>query len=237
MEEKFKLGSLDIYVNDNHRFGTDAILLADFAAPFPNMTVCDLCTGCGIIPLYFCRKKPPKRIFGVELQKSAFELFRRSVKENSLEDRVIPVQADLCDIDSLKAHMASGTMDMVTVNPPYYKTNSGKERLSEEQRIARHEIACNLEQVIRAADFLLKYGGMVKLCHLPQRLPEIFCLMREYKIQPKKLTLVCNKEGEKPWLALVSGKKGGKSGLDIEPCLVMRNGNGEFREEILMMYE
>lgn len=237
MEEKFKLGDLDIYVNENHRFGTDAILLADFAEPCPNMTVCDLCTGCGIIPLYFCRKKPPKKVFGVELQESAFELFRRSVRENSLEDRVIPIKSDLCDIDSLKTHMVSGSVDMVTVNPPYYKTNSGKERLSEEQRIARHEIACNLEQVIRAADFLLKYGGTVKLCHLPERLPEIFYLMQKYKIQPKKLTLVCNKQGEKPWLALVSGKKGGKPGLDIEPCLVMRNENGEFRKEILKMYE
>lgn len=237
MEEKFKLGELDIYVNENHRFGTDAILLADFAAPYSNMTVCDLCTGCGIIPLYFCRKRPPQRVFGVELQENAVELFRRSVRENSLEDSVIPIQADLCDIESLKAHMASGSVDMVTVNPPYYKANSGRERLSEEQRIARHEIACNLEQVIRAADFLLKYGGTVKLCHLPERLPEIFYFMREFKIQPKKLTLVCNKQGEKPWLVLVSGKKGGKPGLDIEPCLVMRNEEGELTDEILKMYE
>lgn len=236
MEEKFKLGDLDIFVNENHRFGTDAILLADFARPYPNMTVCDLCTGCGIIPLYFCRRNPPKKIYGVELQESAYELFKRSVKENSLEERVIPVKADLCDLAALGEHIAGGSVDEVTANPPYYKANSGKERLSEEQRIARHEIACNLEQVIKAADFLLKYGGTFKLCHLPERLPEIFSLMQKYTIQPKKLTLVCNKQGDKPWLALVSGKKGGKAGLEVERCLVMREENGEMTEQVLAMY-
>lgn len=237
MEEKFKLGNIDIYVNENHRFGTDAILLADFAAVRPNMTVCDLCTGCGIIPLYFCKSKAPKKIYGVELQKSAFELFKRSVEENSLGGTVEPVLADLTDLKTLGEHITQGSADVVTVNPPYYKTNSGKERLSEEQRIARHEIACNLEQVIMASDFLLKYGGTVKMCHLPERLPEIFYLMIKYGIQPKKLTLVCNKQGEKPWLALVSGKKGGKAGIDVGKCLIMRNNDGDFTEDILKMYK
>lgn len=237
MKEKFKLGSIDIYVDENHRFGTDAILLGDFASPRSDMTVCDLCSGCGIIPLYFCKKKPPKKIYGVEIQKSAAELFACSVRENGLEERVFPINEDLTDLEALRAYIPQGSVDVVTANPPYYKANSGKERLSREQRIARHEIACNLEQVIKAADFLLKYGGTVKLCHLPERLPEIFYFMQKYKIQPKKLTLVCNKREEKPWLALVSGKKGGKPGLDVVPCLVMRTESGDFTEEILKMYQ
>ena len=102
MEEKFQLGSVDIYVNENHRFGTDAVLLADFASPFPSETVCDLCTGCGIIPLFFCRSKPPKKVYGVELQREAVELFGKSVRENGLEDILLPVEADLTDTKALK---------------------------------------------------------------------------------------------------------------------------------------
>ena len=146
MEEKFKLDTIDIYVNENHRFGTDAVLLADFASPYPSETVCDLCTGCGIIPLFFCKNKPPKKIYGVELQKEAVELFKRSVKENGLENMVYPIQADLTDTKALLKHIPMGSLDTVTVNPPYYKENSGKTKLTEAQRIARHEIACNYKR-------------------------------------------------------------------------------------------
>ena len=238
MDEKFKLSNnIDIYVSEDHRFGTDAVLLADFAAPSPNMTVCDLCTGCGIIPLYFCKSKIPKKIYGVELQKEASELFQRSIRENGLEDRVVSLNADLTGLDDLEKLIPRNTLDMVTVNPPYYKENSGKERLSEAQRIARHEIACSLEQVIGAADFLLKFGGTLKMCHLPERLGEIFYLMIKYGIQPKKLTLVSDKIGEKPWLALVSGKKGAKAGLEVTEPLVMREENGEYTEKVRRIYE
>ena len=238
MDEKFRLSNnINIYVNENHRFGTDAVLLADFAAPSPTMTVCDLCTGCGIIPLYFCKYKIPKKIYGVELQKEASELFERSIRENGLEDRVVSLNADLTDLEKLGEIIPQNTLDMVTVNPPYYKENSGKERLSEAQRIARHEIACSLEQVIGAADYLLKFGGTLKMCHLPERLGEIFYLMIKCGIQPKKLTLVSNKTGEKPWLALVSGKKGAKAGLEVTEPLVMREENGEYTEKVRRIYE
>ncbi len=223
MEEKFRLGSVDIYVNENHRFGTDAVLLADFASPFPSETVCDLCTGCGIIPLFFCRSKPPKKVYGVELQREAAELFGKSVRENGLEDVLFPIEVDLTDTKALLEHIPRGSADMVTVNPPYYKENSGKTRLTEAQRIARHEIACDLEQVIEASDLLLKYGGSLKMCHLPER-------------TAKKLTVVCNKAGEKPWLALISGKKGGKVGLDIDKPLIMREENGNYTKRLLEIY-
>ena len=165
------------------------------------------------------------------------ELFRKSVTENHLEDTIIPVQADLCDVEALTGLVPREKMDMVTVNPPYFRENSGKERLSEAQRIARHEIACDLERVVGAADVLLKYGGALKMCHLPERLAEVFYLMQKRKIEPKRLTLVYNKAGEKPWLALIEGKKGGKTGLVIEKPLVMRQDNGEYTAELLKIYE
>ena len=238
MDEKFSLGKITINVNDDHRFGTDAFLLADFASPLPTHTVCDLCSGCGVIPLFFCRgEKQPQRIYAVELQKEAVELLERSVCENGLQGRIIPIQADLCDRELLTQLVPREKMDMVTVNPPYYRENSGKERLSEAQRLARHEIACDLEQVIAAAEALLKYGGVLKMCHLPQRLAEVFYLMQKRKIEPKRLTLVYNKAGEKPWLALVEGKKGGRTGLVVEKPLVMRDSDGEYTEELRKIYE
>ena len=226
MQEKFLLDNITINVSDDHRFGTDAFLLAAFAAPLEKDRVCDLCTGCGIIPLIFCKKRPPREIYGVELQQEAVELFRLSVSENHLEQRVFPILGDLRG----ELPLEKGSMDMVTVNPPYFKANSGAGRLSEAQRLARHEIGCNLEDVIKAASSLLKYGGSLKICHIPERLTDLFCLMRTYGIEPKTLTLVQNRQDEAPWLALVGGKKGGKPGLKISKPLVMQDENGSTKD-------
>lgn len=211
--EKFDLNGTEIFVSDDHRFGTDAFLLAVFSDVKHNDTVCDLCSGCGIIPLILHNEYAPKKIYAVEIQHEAVELIKSSVAENSLED-IVPVRADLTS-DELFSHIPRESVSVVTVNPPYYKTNCGLERLSPAQAIARHELKCDLEGVVKAAAALLKFGGRLKICHIPERLTDLLCLMRKYGVEPKNVTLVSNKTGEKPWLALVSGKKGGKSGVEI----------------------
>ncbi len=226
-KEKFDLFGYDIYVSEDHRFGTDAVLLARFANPSPKDTVCDLCTGCGIIPMLFAAwGKPPAFTYGVEIQKEAFELFSDSVKDNGLTEKILPVKADLTKDDEL-LQVPREKMDMVTVNPPYFKVKAGLERLSPAQAMARHELLCDLEQVIRAASLLLKYGGSLKICHIPERLTDIMCLMRKYGIEPKVLQPAHNKATEKPYLVLLSGRKGGKSGLVIEKPVIVEDVNRE----------
>lgn len=232
--EFFMLDKIRINVSSDHRFGTDAFLLADFAKPSPRMNVCDLCTGCGIIPLIFCKHNPPKKIYAVDIQEEAIQLLEKSVAENNLTDRVIPILADLKELQEIPRE----TMDLVTVNPPYWRAGTGEERLSKAQAIARHELLCNIDDVISSAAKLLKYGGSLKLCQLPERIPDIIFSMRQHKIEPKVMTFVCNKEGDKPWLVLISGKKGGKSGLVVEKPLVMRSDNHTYTEErLLKAYE
>lgn len=226
-KEKFDLFGYDIYVSEDHRFGTDAVLLARFAKPSPKDTVCDLCTGCGIIPMLFAAwGKPPAFTYGVEIQKEAFELFSDSVRDNGLTEKILPVKADLTKDEEL-LQVPREKMDMVTVNPPYFKVKAGLERLSPAQAMARHELLCDLEQVIRAASLLLKYGGSLKICHIPERLTDIMCLMRKYGIEPKVLQPAHNKATEKPYLVLLSGRKGGKSGLVIEKPVIVEDVNRE----------
>ncbi len=215
--EVFDLFGHDIYVSRDHRFGTDALLLAEFSAPSPKDTVCDLCSGCGIIPmLFFAWGKPPAKAYAVEIQDEAVELMRMTVEKNSLSDRLVPVKADLTKDDELFA-VPRGKMELVTANPPYYKAGSGEERLSPAQANARHELLCDLEGVIRAASLLLKYGGYLKMCHLPERLADIICLMRKYGIEPKVMRFAHHKDtSTAPYLVLISGKKGGKPGMIVE---------------------
>ncbi len=225
--EKFDLFGLDITVSTDHRFGTDALLLAKFAKPSKKDILCDLCTGCGIIPMLFqAWGNPPKKSYAVDIQEEAIELLKMSVAENNLSEKIIPVLADLTKKDQL-FQVSRESVDMVTVNPPYFKVNSGEERLSPAQAAARHELLCNLEQVIAAASMLLKYGGNLKICHIPERLTDLLCLMRQYGIEPKIIRFAHNKPDGKPYLVLVSGRKGGKSGVIVEEPMIVGDVNRE----------
>lgn len=222
--EVFDLFGHDIYVSGDHRFGTDAILLAEFSKPSSKDNVCDLCSGCGIIPmLFFAWGKAPAKAYAVEIQDEAVSLMRMTADKNKLTERFIPVRADLTKDEELFA-VPRGKMELVTANPPYYRAGSGEERLSPAQANARHELLCDLEGVIRAASLLLKYGGYLKMCHLPERLADIFCLMRKYGIEPKVMQFAHHRDtSERPYLVLVSGKKGGKPGLIAEKAITVED--------------
>ena len=236
--EVFDLFGYDIYVSKDHRFGTDALLLARFSMPSPKSTVCDLCSGCGIIPMLFHSfGKAPAVCYAVEIQDEAVELMKMTVGKNSLTERIIPVKADLTKDNELFA-VPRGKMELVTVNPPYFKAGSGEERLSPAQAKARHELLCDLESVIRAASQLLKYGGVLKMCHIPERLADIVCLMRKYGIEPKIIQFAHHRDtSERPYLVLAAGKKGGRPGLVIEKPVTVENmdrelfGNTEYDKE------
>lgn len=168
----------------------------------------------------------PKMAYAVDIQAEAIALLRMSVEENELSGKIVPILADLTKKEELLT-IPRESVDMVTVNPPYFKADSGAERLSPAQAAARHEILCNLEQVIEAAAMLLKYGGSLKICHIPERLTDLLCLMRKYGIEPKVIRFAHNKPEGKPYLVLVSGRKGGKSGVIVEEPMVVGDVNKE----------
>lgn len=225
--ETFDLFGREIFVSGDHRFGTDALLLARFASPSKKDKVCDLCSGCGIIPMLFqAWGNSPDVTYAVEIQDEAVELMNMTAEKNSLHGKFIPIKADLTKDEELFA-VPREKMDIVTVNPPYFRVRSGMERLSPAQAAARHELLCNLEQVIRAASMLLKFGGSLKICHIPERLTDLICLMRKYGIEPKVMQFAHNKAAEKPYLVLMSGRKGGKAGLSVEKPVIVDEVNHE----------
>ena len=176
-------------------------------------------------------KKPPKEIYGIEIMPEAVELFDKSVAENNLSDRIKPVLCDLKDPQGVPREY----FDIVTVNPPYWKKGSGEERLSDVQAAARHEILCNIDDVMKTASSLLKFGGSLKLCQIPLRLADVICSMRSHGIEPKVMQNVVNRKGSKPWLVLISGKKGGKPGMELLPDFEVYGDNG-YSDEMNRIY-
>ncbi len=224
--------NMKIVVSKSHTFGTDAVLLANFAAVKRKDIACDLGTGCGIIPLIWC-KDETKSVTAVDIQKKAVSQLEKSIELNGLGSRLTPL---LCDLREIKGTLESGRFDLVTMNPPYKPVGTGIESLSEAERIARHEVTCTVSDAVSAAAYLLRYGGRFCMCHRPERLCDIIVEMRKGGIEVKKIRFVTEKSGKAPWLVLVEGKRGGKSGVTVEKNLVMKHDDGTNTDEFRSMF-
>lgn len=223
---------MKIVVSDSHTFGTDAILLASFASVKRKDVACDMGTGCGIIPLIWC-KGETKSVYAVDIQEKACNQLSESLSINGMDDRINVVNADLRD---LKGKLPYGTFDLVTMNPPYKPVGTGIESLSEADKIARHETMCTIDDAVSAAAKLLKFGGRFCMCHRPERLCDIIVSMRQGGIEVKRIRFVVEKEDKAPWLVLVEGKRGSKSHVTIEKQLVMKDKDGNNTEEYRSMF-
>lgn len=228
------LGSgIRVAVSKEHSFGTDAVLLADFASPKRNEKACDLGTGCGIIPMIWCRNGQAKEITAVELQEKGFLQTCESIRISSVEDKVRAVNHDLKDIKSVLGH---ASMDIVTMNPPYKAADAGIKSVAKAELIARHEVECNLDDICSTAAYLLNFGGRLCMCNRPERLSDTIVAMKNNGIEPKRLRLVAKTPYTRPWLFLMEGRKGGKPFMNIDPLLIMYGEDGELSKEVTDIY-
>ena len=223
----------DFYVNvsPHHTFGTDAVLLSNFAKPKKKDRMVDLGTGCCIIPLLMLRDGFLSSAIGVDISEEAAFLAQKTVDELKIPNFRI-VHSNLSE---LKGKVEFGCHTLITCNPPYKAPNAGLKNPDEVHMVARHEVECTLEDIIAVSAKLLQTGGRLCMCHRPERLSELMCLMSDYKIEPKRLRLVAQRKGEEPWLVLVEGKRCANKGLRIEPNLYIEE-NGEFSPEMIKIY-
>lgn len=224
-----KIGSIDLHISDNHRFGTDALLLADFAAPRHKDTVCDLCSGCGIIATVMYERFRPKSIEAVEIDPEGTALFDMTVEKNGLEN----VKA-VCG--NLKEWRSEVPLDVITCNPPYKRDCCGIKSSTAAAVNARHEVLCSFDDVCISAAGSLKFGGRLCICNRPERLCDIMCGMRSAGIEPKRVRFVGKNENCAPWLVLVEGRKGGKPFVQVEANLYTQNPDGTRSDELERIY-
>lgn len=188
-----------------------------------NDKIIDLCTGNGIIPLILSGFYSANCFTGLEIQKESAELAARSVELNGLQDKIRIINGDLTKIDDFagKYGLVKHSFDVVTCNPPYSVVESGKQNPKEPKAIARHELLCTLEDVVAAADFLLKPQGKLFMIHRPYRLAEIFGALYHHHLEPKRMRLVSPFAGEEPNMVLIEARKNAKPRLKIEPELAV----------------
>ncbi|MCF0127460.1 MAG: tRNA1(Val) (adenine(37)-N6)-methyltransferase [Pseudobutyrivibrio sp.] len=218
---------------DKFCFGMDAVLLSGFANVKAGEKALDLGTGTGIIPILLEAKTEGEDFFALEIQEESADMANRSVKMNHLEDKI---EIRVGDIKEASKIFGAGTMDVVTCNPPYMSDNHGLKNPNDAKAIARHEVLCSLEDVIREATKCLKPQGRFYMVHRPFRLVEIICLMKQYKLEPKRMKLVYPFVDKEPNMVLIEGVRGGGSQLTVEKPLIVYEEVGKYTPEIYDIY-
>ena len=221
-----------VYTSRSHAFGTDAFLLAHFSSPHANDRVCDLGTGCGIIPMIFARDNAAADVLGVEIQPQGIEQFRQAIKES--ETRTV-LRAMCTDLRALPSS-ENGRYDLVTCNPPYKAAGHGILSAGTAQQLTRHETMCTLNDICASAKKLLRFGGRLCICQRPERLADAITVMRENALEPKRLQLVCRDKDSAPWLFLLMGQKGAKMHLNILPNFILYE-DGHYTAQTHAMYK
>ena len=233
--DDLQLNNLKIIQNkDGFCFGIDAVLLSDFAKDIRNnSTVLDLGTGTGIIGILLCAKTKLSKIYGIDIQKDVCDMAFRSVKLNNLENKFEIINTNIKELTNT---FEEASFDAIVSNPPYKKDNSGLKNESETKLISRHEITASLEDFILVSSKLLKSNGSIYMVHRPERLSDLFYLLKKYNLEPKKLRLVQSYQDSKPKLVLVKATKNAKSFLNIEEPLIIYNKDGSYTDEIFKIY-
>ena len=213
-------------------FSMDAVLLAHFATIPLKGKIIDLCTGNGVIP-FLVSVYTKADIIGIDIQERLVDMATRSVFLNNLTKQIKVVHGDLKDSPRI---FGAGEFDLVTVNPPYLPLTGQDKNINKYVAIARHEVHTNLEEVIDTGNKLLKVGGRMAMVHRPSRLGDIIYLLREVKLEPKRIRFVHPSLNKEANMVLIEAKKQGGKELHILPPIIVYDENGQYTDEIYKIY-
>lgn len=224
--------NLKIYQDDEmFKFSLDSVLLAHFVSlSLKKCKILDIGTGNAIIPILLTTKTSNK-IDAVEIQKDVYNLGKKSIEINKLENQISIYNKDIKDYAS---NLESDIYDTITCNPPFFKNM--KENISEHKQIARHEKTLKLEEIFEIAKKLLKNNGNIAIVHRPERLIDIISSMKKNNIEPKKIQFIYPKSGSNSDLFLIESTKNGHSGVKILPGIVIHNNDDSYTDYVRDMF-
>ena len=214
-------------------FGMDAVLLSNFARVKKGECALDLGTGTGIIPILLSAKTQGKQFVGLEIQEESADMAKRSILHNGLEEKIKIVNGDIKEAVEI---FGPASFDVITTNPPYMIGQHGIANASDAKTIARHEVLCTLDDILKQSARVLRTGGRFYMVHRPFRLAEILSKMVELRIEPKRMRMVHPFVDKEPNMVLIEGTRGGNSRMTVEPPLVVYKEVGVYSDELLGEY-
>ena len=214
-------------------FGMDAVLLSNFARVKKGERVLDLGTGTGIIPILMTAKTDGEAFVGLEIQEESADMARRSVSHNQLDEKVEIVTGDIKEAANI---FGLASFAVITTNPPYMIGHHGIANESDTKAIARHEVLCTLDDILRESARVLKPRGRFYMVHRPFRLAEILSKMVEVGIEPKRMRMVHPFIDKEPNMVLIEGMRGANSRMTVERPLIVYKEVGVYSDELLGEY-
>ncbi len=233
LDELHRNGYFIIQDKDRFCFGMDAVLLSGFARVKEGETVLDLGTGTGILPILLEAKTKGAHFTGLEIQPESADMALRSVAYNHLEEKISIVTGDIKEASGI---FKKSSFDVITTNPPYMIGQHGLVNPDDAKAMARHEIMCTLDDVLRESAGLLKPQGRFYMVHRPFRLAEILSKMISFRIEPKRMQLVYPFVDKEPNMVLIEGMRGGKPRMTVEKPLIVYKEQGVYTDEIYGIY-
>ncbi len=218
---------------DGFCFGMDAVLLSGFAMVKKGERTLDLGTGTGIIPILLEAKTEGEHFSALEIQREVADMARRSVSLNGLEEKIQIVEGDIREASQI---FGAASFDVVTSNPPYMNDAHGLKNPDLPKAIARHEVLCTLDDVVREASRVLKTGGRFYMVHRPHRLAEIITVLRGDKLEPKRMKMVHPFADRDANMVLIEAVKGGGVFLKMEAPVIVFKEPGVYADEIRDVY-
>ncbi len=236
INDLLEINDLKIYQNDDwFKFSLESVLLPNFVTlNLRCKNIIDLCTGNAPIPLILSTKTKAK-IVGVEIQKDVYDLAKKSVEINKLDNKIKLINDNL---NNLKNYYEGDTFDIVTVNPPYFP-NIDKSMKNQDMHktIARHEIYTNLDEIVKISAYLLKNGGYLDMVHQTNRFFDVVDMLKKHNFAINKVQLIYPKENKESNLFMIEAIKDGKCGVKFLKPLYVHNEDGSYKKEILNMFK
>ena len=216
------------------KMSLDSLLLSNFVTiNLRDKKILDIATGNAPIPM-FLTYRTKAEIYGVELQTPVYNLGRISIKENNMDKQITLINDDA---KNLVNTFESDTFDVITCNPPYFKTNNKEfENDNEIKSMARHEKTLVLEDIFVIARKLLKNNGRLAMVHRTERFVEIIDMAKKYNFEPKRVRFIYPNNKKISDLVLIECVLNGKSGLKMEQPLFVYDDKGEYTEEVSKMF-
>jgi len=214
---------------NGYRFSVDAVLLEHFISARRLDKGIELGTGSGVISVLLAKRLAGTKIVAIEIQKSLADRAKRNISLNDLEERIEVLSKD---IKGLRKTFPANTFDFVFSNPPFRKPRSGRLSIYEEKAVARHEIEITLPELVDTASYLLKHSGRFYMIYHPFRLAELISLLRDKKLEPKRMRFVHSKIGEEAKMVLIEAVMGSGTWLKISPPLYIYEERNNYSPEL-----
>lgn len=225
-----KVAGTDYYIyqdRSDFAYGIDAILLSNFAKAKKRHI--DLCAGNGIVAIRLAWFYKKAEIVGVDIDGEAIDLMNKSIEYNKLSDRL---EAKRLDIREIEKHFPKHYFESLSVNPPYLNPKDNIVTYD----YKRQELLLNLDDLARAADYLLKPKSKIYMVHRPQRLSDIVISFKKYGMNLRRLRAVKPFISKKANMILLELEKTDADGFDYMNELIVYNADGSYTDEVKEIY-